>query len=80
VLGLIRKILFDLLKKNKEDLSFFLENKKINKLSHFAKNIYKVPRLTFKEMPGLLYEETRNKKYKDFTLKNFGFWEEVKIT
>jgi len=80
VLGLIRKILFDLLKKNKEDLSFFLENKKINKLSHFAKNIYKVPRLTFKEVLGLLYEETRNKKYKDFTLKNFGFWEEVKIT
>jgi asparaginyl-tRNA synthetase len=79
-LGLIQKILLDLLKKNKKDLSFFLNKKRIEDLAYLAKNIHKVPRLTFAEVLKILYKETGNKKYKNFTLKHFGFWEEVKIT
>jgi hypothetical protein len=28
----------------------------------------------------ILYEATKEEKYKDFSLKNFGTWEEVKLT
>jgi asparaginyl-tRNA synthetase len=33
-----------------------------------------------REALELLYRETGNKKYKEFTLKYFGSWEEIKIT
>jgi len=80
VLGLIKKIIKDVLKNNYEDLSFFLGEEKIRLLKKFIKNIHKTPVLTYKEVLDLLYQETRNPRYKEFTLKNFGAWEEVKIT
>ncbi len=79
-LSLVKKIILDLLEKNKEDLAFFLENNKLNELGEFAKNILNIPRITFKEALDILYKETGNEKYKEFTLKNFGSWEEVKLT
>lgn len=79
-LGLIRRIISDLLKKNKEDLAYFLNEEKLKKLENLSENIYNIPKITFKEALDLLYKETGNKKYKEFTLKNFGAWEEVKIT
>jgi aspartyl/asparaginyl-tRNA synthetase len=80
ILQLIRKIILDLLKKNKEDLSYFLTENKLEELRIFAENVHLIPRLTFKEVLNKLYEETGNEKYKIFTLKYFGTWEEVKIT
>lgn len=79
-LGLIKKIVKDLLKNNLENLSFFLSEERIKELKNFSNNIYKTPVLTYKEVLDLLYRETKNPKYKEFTLKNFGAWEEVKIT
>lgn len=80
ILDLIKKIINDLLVKNKENMAYFLDEKKLEELKIFVDNIYNVPRITFKEVLKLLYKETDNEKYKEFTLKNFGSWEEIKIT
>lgn len=79
-LGLIKKLIFDLLEKNKDDLIYFLSDEKLRELGAFIESIYNVPRLSFKEALDLLYKETGDEKYQEFTLKNFGAWEEIKLT
>jgi len=79
-LNFVRRIIKDLLKKNKENLAYFLSEEKLEELDKFAENILNIPRITFKEFLDLLYKETGDKKYKEFSLKNFGSWEEIKIT
>jgi aspartyl/asparaginyl-tRNA synthetase len=80
-LGLVRKIINDLLKKNEEDLAFFLSNKKLKELENLANNIQRIPKITFREALNSLYSETKEEKYKKFTMQNnFGIWEEVKLT
>ena len=79
-LSLIKRIILNLLEKNKEDLAYFLTEEKLKELKDFAEDIFDIPKITFKECLDLLYEETEDEKYKEFTLKNFGSWEEVKIT
>ncbi len=79
-LGLIKRIISDLLEKNKEDLSYFLTENKLKELKTFTENIFNTPKITFREALDLLYKETGDEKYNEFTLKNFGGWEEVKIT
>jgi len=79
-LGLIKKIIEDLLDKNGEDLKYFLSDDKLNELKLFAENLFNIPRIPFREALDLLYKETENSKYKDFTLKHFGSWEEIKLT
>ena len=80
VLGLVRKIIKNLLEKNKENLAYFLTEEKLVELDKFAENILDIPKITFQEALDLLYRETNNEKYKEFTLKHFGSWEEIKIT
>ncbi|MCX6749093.1 MAG: asparagine--tRNA ligase [Candidatus Pacearchaeota archaeon] len=80
ILNLIKKIITDLLEKNRKDMAYFLDEEKLKELKNFADNIHNVPRRTFKEVLELLYNDTGNEKYKEFTLKNFGSWEEIKIT
>jgi len=79
-LNLMKRIIQDLLKKNKENLAYFLSEEKLNELNEFAENILDIPKITFKGALDLLYKETEDEKYKEFTLKNFGLWEEVKLT
>jgi asparaginyl-tRNA synthetase len=79
-LGLLQKIIKDLLEKNKENLSYFLSDKKLKELKYLSKNIQNIPKITFKKALNLLYKETKNKKYKQFTQKYFGQWEEIKLT
>ncbi|MFH1376988.1 MAG: amino acid--tRNA ligase-related protein [Candidatus Woesearchaeota archaeon] len=79
-LGLIKRIILDLLKNNKEDLEYFLSNERLKELEEFAEKIMDIPKITFKEALNLLFKETGNKKYKEFSLKHFKSWEEVKIT
>lgn len=79
-LNLIRKVVEDLLDKNREDLSYFLSDKKLDELRNFAERIEDIPKITFKEALELLYKETGDEKYKKFTLKHFESWEEIKIT
>ncbi len=79
-LELVKEILERLLKENKEDLNFFLTKEKIQELKNLSEQISQIPIITFREALNLLYKETKNEKYKEFTLKNFGMWEEIKIT
>lgn len=79
-LELIKNIINDLINKHHKDLSFFLDSEKINELRNFSENIQKIPKIKFSEALDLLYKETGNDKYKEFTLKNFGSWEEIKLT
>jgi len=46
-LGLIKRIILDLLKKNKRDLEYFLSNKILKELEEFAENIMNIPKITF---------------------------------
>jgi len=79
-LGLIQRIISDLIERNKEDLDYFLSEEKLKELEVFSRNIFEIPKITFKEALDLLYKETRSEKYKEFSLKHFGSWEEVKLT
>ena len=56
-------------KNNKEDLLFFISEEELNKKINLVKNWPK--RITFREALDLLYKDTNNEKYKEFSLKNF---------
>lgn len=79
-LGLVEKIITDLLTYNEEDIALFLSKDKIKELKEFASSIKKIPRITFREALDVLYEDTKQEKYKRFTMKNFGQWEEIRLT
>jgi len=79
-LGLIQRIISDLIERNKEDLDYFLSEEKLKELEVFSRNIFEIPKITFKEALDLLYKETGSEKYKEFSLKHFGSWEEVRLT
>ena len=75
---LFEHIFNHIIKNNKEDLLFFISEEELNKKIQFVKNEPK--RITFREALDLLYKDTNNEKYKEFSLKNFGSWEEVRLT
>ena len=79
-LAYLGRIIKDLLKYNKEDLAYFLSEEKLNKLEFLGNNIQNIPKISFKKALELLYKETKNEKYKEFTQKHFGSWEEIKLT
>ena len=67
-----------LVKNNRDDLLFFLSEDQLNKKIEVTE---KWPiRINFREALNLLYEETKDEKYKEFSLKHFWTWEEVKLT
>ena len=76
---LIQKIIKDLLEKNLEDLKIFLFDLDIKELEKIS-NQKELKIITFKEALEKLYEDTKEEKYKEFTLKHFGSWEEVRLT
>lgn len=66
--------------KNKSDaLRYFLSKEEVEALPNIfqSKNIH---RISFKNALHILYEDTKDEKYKDFTLKHFGSWEEIRLT
>lgn len=67
-----------LVKNNSKDLLFFLSENTLDKKIELVK---KWPtRITFRDALNLLYEATKDERYKEFTLKYFWTWEEVKLT
>jgi len=68
-----------LLKNNRDNLSFFLEdNDLVAMKTAMADSSFK--EMTLKEALALLYKDTGDEEYKEFSLKNFGSWEEVRVT
>lgn len=80
VLNFTKRILDDLIRYNSDDLRFFLTNDQFLDLEKLSDNLISIPKITFKKALEILYDETKNEKYLDFTLKNFGSWEEIKLT
>ncbi len=76
LLDFITKKLVD---KNKKDLKHFLSLDEIKNLKQ-AFSEKNIKRISFNDAMDLLYKETKNKKYKEKSLKNFGAWEEIKLT
>ncbi|HLD26489.1 MAG TPA: amino acid--tRNA ligase-related protein [Patescibacteria group bacterium] len=77
--GLLRYLTSYILKNNQDALKYFLKESEIALLyDTFDKKNLEV--VTFKEVLNRLYKSTGNKKYKEFSLKNFSAWEEIKIT
>lgn len=80
-LKLIKHILSDLFKNNYGDLVFFLDQNELNNLKKLAKRLPNITKITFAKALEILYEDTKNEKYKNFTMKNnFGPWEEIRLT
>ena len=79
IFDFVKKMLDDLLKNNEKDFSFFLENKRLTQLEKLTKKRYWIE-ITLKEALNLLYRDTKNSKYKKFTMKFFGSWEEIRLT
>lgn len=75
---MLRRIVSDLLRNNESDLNTFLNDKSMQELECMFDN--KIPILKLKDALELLYRDTREEKYSNFTLKNFGSWEEVRLT
>jgi len=76
--NLLKKIISDLISHNFKDLVFFIPESHIEALNELVSKPF--PILNLKEALDLLYEDTKNAKYKKFTLQHFGFWEEVRLT
>lgn len=77
-IGLLKKIIDDLLRFNNDDLLYFIDENTLNNLTEITT---KINQITFKEALNALYLETKNDKYKEFTMnETFSAWEEIKLT
>ncbi len=79
IVNLLREIVGELLKNNYENLSFFLKKEDLDQLEAIARKGFGTE-VTFMDALDILYTKTKNPKYKEFTMKNFGAWEEVKLS
>lgn len=78
-LGLLENIVNYLLENNRTDLSYFLTEPEVFNLANiFKKENFKT--LKFKDAMELLYNDTKNDDYKEFSMKFFGSWEEIRLT
>ncbi len=68
-----------LLKNNIEDLSYFLDENDIKFLTNTFADNQKIA-MSLDAALKLLFENTQDEKYKEFSLKNFGGWEEIRLT
>lgn len=77
--GLMKHIVSYVLERNIDNLAHFLTEQEIKdlKVTFTDKNI---ARLTFKEVLDILYRDTRDPMYKEFSMKSFGSWEEIRLT
>lgn len=76
--GLFDAIIQHVFKNNEADLRFFLSDVQFEQKKKIA--LQKPVRMSFYNALEMLYQETGDEKYKEFSLKNFGTWEEVKLT
>ncbi|MCF7798846.1 asparagine--tRNA ligase [Candidatus Woesearchaeota archaeon] len=76
---MIKRIINDLVTHNLDSLKIFLVDEDIEELKEIA-NQKSMKIITLKEALDELYKDTQDEKYKEFTLKHFGSWEEIRIT
>ncbi|MFH1064178.1 MAG: amino acid--tRNA ligase-related protein [Candidatus Woesearchaeota archaeon] len=76
--GLLDTLVGDLLHNNEADLAVFLEDEDMKHLSGMIEK--DIPQLTLKEALDELYRDTKDEKYKRFSLQEFHSWEEIRLT
>jgi aspartyl/asparaginyl-tRNA synthetase len=79
-LGLTSRLIHDLLAFNEQDLAYFLTAQRLNQLEDMGNSLKDVQPLPFREALCLLYNRTKNDKYKRFTMETFGSWDEIALT
>lgn len=77
--GILKFITDKLLEEYYDDLAFFLSESDLISLSESFNNDNFIE-VTFKDALNILEQKTGNSVYKEFSMKNFGSWEEVKLT
>jgi aspartyl/asparaginyl-tRNA synthetase len=75
---LVETILDELLTEGREELRTFLSEQEIAELEELRADPF--VEITFAEALELLQEETGDDRYEEFTQREFGDWEEVKLT
>lgn len=76
---LMKHIVSYVLEHNMENLSHFLTQSEIEDLKQ-AFSDQNIVRITFKEVLDILYKDTSDPVYKEFSMKHFGAWEEIRLT
>lgn len=77
--GLISKIVNDIVELNESDLRYFLSDDDFQSVEEIGKMKH-IPTMEFRQALNQLYDATNEEKYKEFSLKHFGSWEEIKVT
>lgn len=76
--GLFDAIVKHVFTNNESDIRYFLSETQFEEKKRIA--LQKPIRISFFDALSKLYEVTWDEKYKEFSLKNFGTWEEVRLT
>lgn len=76
---LIHTIVSSLVQSNASALQHFLTDKEISELAPSLAPA-NIPRITAREALNILLQETGDEKYREFSLKHFGAWEEIRLT
>jgi len=77
ILNFLEYLIQEMLRYNEEDVAFFVKDLKGLASLTDESNVCQI---TFIDALNALYEDTGEEKYKSFTMKYFGFWEEVRLT
>lgn len=78
-LGLLRALTDGVINQCRDSLRFFLTDLQVESLSS-AFRADKFVKLSFRDALNCLREDTRDERYAEFSLKNFGSWEEVRLS
>src|SRR3989344_2469202 len=77
-IGLMRHIVFYLIRNHNDSLLFFLSKKESEELQNvFSQESFTT--ITFTEALVMLYEDTKDERYKKFSMENFCSWQEVRF-
>lgn len=76
---LLRALTRAVVEKESEALAYFLAPEALTSLKDSFSD-QNIVTLTFREALQALYEDTKEDRYKELTLKHFGSWEEVRLT
>jgi aspartyl/asparaginyl-tRNA synthetase len=78
-MGLMRYIVSYVLEHNQDSLAHFLTLDEIEDLNHTFDD-QNIARLPFKEALDILYKDTNDSRYTEFSMKHFSSWEEIRLT
>jgi len=79
-LGLIRSIAAQLTERREADLSNFISAQELKELADFGKGGGQVFRMSFEDALECLAGDTKDDRFKRFTMREFDAWAEIRLT